>query len=134
MMTVDANGLPLTAQVHGANQAEVKAIVPLVDSLPFVDKLPTYLLYDKAADSDPLRDELEDGYRIELITPHRKNRKRPKRQDGRKLRRYKRRWKVERTIGWLKNFRRILVRYEHCPKRYLAWVQLASVFTILHRF
>jgi len=33
-------------------------------------------------------------------------------QDKRKLRRYRRRWKVERTNAWLQNFRRIQVRYD----------------------
>ncbi|HEX3036984.1 MAG TPA: transposase [Thermodesulfobacteriota bacterium] len=28
------------------------------------------------------------------------------------MRRYKRRWKVERVFAWLQNFRRVLVRYE----------------------
>jgi hypothetical protein len=38
---------------------------------------------------------------IELIAPHRRNRKKPKTQDGRPLRRYKRRWKIERLFAWL---------------------------------
>ncbi len=32
--------------------------------------------------------------------------------DGRPLSRYRRRWKVERLMAWLQNFRRILVRWE----------------------
>ena len=133
MLLADGNGLPLAVETHGANRAEVKVIESLVECLP-LDKLPRRLVYDKAADSDDLRERLEWFYDIELVTPHRKNRKRPKRQDGRKLRRYKRRWKVERTIAWLKNFRRVLVRYDHCANRFQAWVQLACVFTILQRF
>ena len=50
--------------------------------------------------------------KIELICPHRRNRKKPKLQDGRKLRRYRRRWKVERTFAWLDNFRRLVVRWD----------------------
>lgn len=30
--------------------------------------------------------------------------------DGRKLRRYKRRWTVERTFAWLQDFRRLVIR------------------------
>ncbi len=37
----------------------------------------------------------------DLVCPHRKGRKRTKTQDGRKLRRYRRRWKIERTVAWL---------------------------------
>ncbi len=47
------------------------------------------------------------------IAPHRRYRTKPKTQDGRPLRRYKRRWKVERLIAWLQNFRRVIVRYEY---------------------
>jgi len=43
--------------------------------------------------SDPLDEELrEEGIKMEA--PYKKNRKKPKTQDGRELRRYKRRWKV----------------------------------------
>ena len=50
-----------------------------------------------------------------MIAPHRRNRRKPKAQDGRKLRRYKRRWykrrwKIERLFAWLGNFRRLVVR------------------------
>jgi transposase len=47
-----------------------------------------------------------------MIAPHRRKRRRPKTQDGRKLRRYKKRWKIERLFAWLGNFRRLVVRYE----------------------
>lgn len=47
-----------------------------------------------------------------LIAPHKSHRKKPKTQDDRELRRYRRRWKVERLFAWLKNYRRILVRYD----------------------
>ena len=40
-------------------------------------------------------------------------------QDGRKLRRYKRSWCVERLLAWLQWFRRLVTRYEyrHGPPR-----------------
>ena len=47
---------------------------------------------------------------IEMIAPHRKNRKKAKTQHGRELRRYKRRWKVKRIFARLGNFRRLVVR------------------------
>ena len=74
---------------------------------------PERLIYDKAADSQKLRDRLADQG-IDLICPHRefKNRKHTT-QDGRKLRRYKRRWIVERSIAWLHNFRRVVTRWEY---------------------
>jgi hypothetical protein len=42
---------------------------------------------------------------IELIAPYRKNNKERRYEDGRKLRRYKRRWIIERTNAWLGHFR-----------------------------
>src|SRR5271157_2496742 len=65
-----------------------------------------------AYDSDPLRQRLQKRG-IELIAPYRENRKERRFEDGRKLRRYKRRWIVERTNSWLGQFRRLLVRHEH---------------------
>ena len=94
---------------------------------------PQRLIYDRAADSDPLRTRLAQR-RIELICPHRSNRKRPKTQDGRQLRRSKRRYKVERSISWLFNFRRLVVRYERHATLVLGLIHLACVFTILQRF
>jgi hypothetical protein len=56
--------------------------------------LPPRLIGDRAYDADPLDAELAK-LGVEMIAPHRRNRKRPKTQDGRPLRRYKRRWKIE---------------------------------------
>jgi len=67
---------------------------------------------------------------IELIAPDRRN-KRVKLQDLRKLRRYKRRWKVERFFAWLQNFRRITVRYERHSCNYLGMIQLACALILL---
>jgi transposase len=47
---------------------------------------------------------------IEMIAPHKRNWRKANTQDGRKLRRYKRRWKIERLFAWLHKFRRIIVR------------------------
>lgn len=63
----------------------------------FLDELPARLTGDKAYDSDPLDAKLAEQYGIELIAPNRRNRS--KSQDGRRLRRYRRRWKVERLFA-----------------------------------
>jgi len=91
------------------------------------------LIADKAYDSDKLRGELaEKG--IDLICPHRRNRKKKKVQDGRKLKRYKRRWKVERLFAWMQEWRRTLVRWEWYPQLYLAFATLAFIMILLRRF
>ncbi|NLE99887.1 MAG: transposase, partial [Anaerolineales bacterium] len=51
--------------------------------------------------------------------------------DGRKLRRYRRRWKVERLFAWLQNYRRLVVRYERHAENYLAFAQLACILILL---
>jgi transposase len=90
------------------------------------------LIGEKAYDSDPLDAALlEEG--IEMIAPHRNNRKRPKTQDGRKLRRYKRRWKIERLFAWLSNFRRLVVRYEYKVENFLGMVQLGCIIILLRK-
>ena len=90
------------------------------------------MIGDKAYDSDPLDERLAISG-IEMIAPHRANRKKPRTQDGRPLRRYRRRWKVERTFAWLFNFRRIVVRYEYRADNYLGFVHLACIIILLRR-
>ena len=88
------------------------------------DLQPERMIGDKAYDSDPLDEALAE-LGIEMIAPHRKNRKpENKTQDGRSLRRYKRRWHVERTIAWLGNHRRLLIRWEKQSALYLAFATL----------
>jgi transposase len=68
---------------------------------------------------------------MELIAPHRAKRKTPTTQDGRPLRRYKRRWKVERLFAWLQNFRRVLIRHEYYAENSLGFVQLGCTIILL---
>ena len=93
---------------------------------------PVRVIADKAYDSDPLRKRLRRRG-IELICPHKKNRVRPATQDGRALRRYRRRWIVERTIGWLGNFRRLVVRYDRSLQIYRAFFHIACIMIVLRR-
>ncbi len=90
------------------------------------------MIADKAYDSDPLRNRLRRRG-IELICPHKKNRVRPATQDGRALRRYRRRWIVERTIGWLGNFRRLPVRYDRSLTIYRGFFHIACIMIVLRR-
>ena len=60
----------------------------------FLDEVPERLIGDKAYDSDALDQTLAEDYGVEMISPNRSNRKQ-KTQDGRPLRRYRRRWKIE---------------------------------------
>ncbi len=96
----------------------------------FTEEKPERLIGDRAYDSDPLDARLcQQG--IELIAPHKSNRKKPATQDGRVLRRYKRRWKIERLFAWLQNFRRIQVRHDRSLNNYLAFVLLGCMIIFL---
>src|SRR5262245_39436153 len=122
MAVADSNGFPLSVYTTSASPHEVTLVrKTLVER--FTDEKPKRLIGDKAYDSDPLDAELA-SLDIEMISPHKENRKKAKTQDGRKLRRYKRRWKVERLFAWLQNYRRILVRYEYHDANYLGFVHL----------
>jgi transposase len=85
---------------------------------------------DRAYNSDPL-DEALAKRGIEMIAPHRRNRKKPKTRDGRKLRRYKKRRKIERLFAWLGNFRRLVVRFERKVENYLGFARLGCVVVLL---
>src|SRR5208337_4461742 len=91
------NSLPLAVSVDSASPAECQ-LVEQVLAGSFLDQLPARLIGDKAYDSDTLDEKLAEQYGIELIAPNR--RRRSKSQDGRPLRRYRRRWKVERLFAW----------------------------------
>lgn len=132
MLMIDGEGTPLSIDVAGANQAEVKLIEPLVEKRTLEQK-PKRLMYDRAADCDPLRTRLATQ-QIELICHHRSNRRKPPTQDGRKARRLKRRYRVERSISWLLNNRRLVVRYEHYDHLFLGFAMLACVIQLLYRF
>ncbi|TLD71492.1 IS5 family transposase [Phragmitibacter flavus] len=110
-LIVDAEGLPLGVSIGTAGQGENKMVQGTLE-LFAPETQPERLIGDKAYDDDALDATLAE-LGIEMISPHRSNRL-PENvtQDGRPLRRYKRRWKVERTIAWLGNHRRLLVRYD----------------------
>ena len=91
----------------------------------FLDELPERLIGDKAYDSDALDEQMSE-YGIEMISPNRSNRKQ-KTQDGRPLRRYRRRWKVERLFACMQNNRRLVTRWEYHIENFLGFVQLACL-------
>ena len=87
---------------------------------------------DGGYDSDPLRHRLARRG-IELIAPHHRNRTRSANQDGRAFRRYKRRWTVERTIGWLGNYRRLVVRYDRSLTIYRGFFHISCLMIVLRK-
>jgi transposase len=132
MVLTDGNGLPIGVDTASASPHEVTLIEPLLETRVLRRK-PCRLIYDMAADSDPLRARLKRRG-IDLISPHRSNRVKSPTQDGRKMRRYRRRWKIERSISWIQNFRRIVTRYEYHADLFHGFVQFACLIVVLGRF
>ncbi len=133
MAIADAAGLPVAFDIHSASPHEVKLVETTIKRRS-VEKPSERKIGDKAYDSDPLDDRLEQQYGSALIAPHRTNRKKPKIQDGRVLRRYRRRCKVERLFAWLHNFRRIVTRWEYHAENLLGMVQLGCIVILLRFF
>jgi transposase len=124
MVLVDARGLPVAVDTRNATPHDSTLVQGHFDFMLTLDA-PQRIIGDKAYDSDRLDDLLHDES-IEMIAPHRKNRKpKNKTQDGRPLRRYKRRWTVERTISWFQNFRRLCIRYEKSTKLFQGFLHLS---------
>jgi transposase len=129
MVVADGTGLPVSVHAASASPHEITLVGETL-AAGFAPGESERLIGDRAYDSDPL-DAILAERGIEMIAPHRRNRKKKKTQDGRKLRRYKRRWKVERLVAWLTNFRRLVVRYERRAENYLGFVQLGCVIILL---
>lgn len=130
MVLVDARGLPVAVTTGSATPHESKLVQGLFDFMLTSDT-PERIIGDKAYDSDALDEELDD-VGIEMIAPHRSNRKKANTtQDGRSLRRYKRRWTVERTISWFQNFRRLCIRYEKSTMLFQGFLHLGCSIILL---
>jgi transposase len=130
MAIVDRHGLALAVSTHAANHHEV-TLVQLSFDFYMIEAKRENLIGDRAYDSDPLDDQLRE-HGIEMIALHKSNRMKKKTQDGRRPRRYERRWIVERFFAWLQWQRRLLVRWEFYAANFLGFVQLASI-TIPHK-
>lgn len=140
MVVVDGEGVPLGKQLYSASPSEVRLAEETLASVRVSRRhrggrsrqKPKRVIADRAYDSDPLRERLA-ARGIELIVPHRGNRSKPRTQDGRVLRRYRHRWKIERTIAWLGNFRRLVVRYDRSDTIYEAFFHIACFMITLRR-
>ena len=130
MAVADGAGLPLAVCIASASPHEVTLVDATLDAC-FAPALPARLIGDRAYDSDPLDARLDTERGIMLIAPHRRNRRRAPTPDGRPLRRYRRRWRIERLNAWLQNFRRLVTRYEYQVDNVLGVVQLGCIVILL---
>lgn len=122
-MITDAQGIPLAARVTAANTHDVTQMLPLVDSIPKVSgqpgpprQRPDRLQGDAAYRSFLHRRQLWQRGIKPLISQHQN-------EHGSGL--GKTRWVVERTVSWLKQFRRLRVRYDRDDNLHQAFLTLA---------
>jgi transposase len=134
MALADSAGLPLAVSIADGSRHDVALVEQTLDAA-FVEKIPTKLIADRGFDSAKLADHLAERA-IELVAPIRggtpKRRKSTTRkQDGRSLRRYRKRWKMERLFAWLKQFRRINTRWDRKAENFLGFLYLGCMVILL---
>jgi transposase len=118
-VVTEKTGLPLSAGIAAANVGEPELLLPALDDIPV-----------EVPEGTPV--VAADGFTP--VIPHRKSRKRPSRNDGRRLRRYRRRWRIERTNAWLHCYRGLAVRWSYYSFMYMGLVHLALIHMALQRF
>ena len=128
MAVADGTGLPIAVGIASGERGEVRLVEETLDAC-FLKKLPRRLIGDMAYDSNQLDERLRRERKVELIAPN--NPTHRKSQDGRPLRRYRRRWLIERLFAWLLNFRRLVTRYEYKATNFLGFLQLGCAVILL---
>jgi transposase len=133
MAIADGHGLPLAVGIASGPRHEAPLALATVGQR-FVRGQLRRLIGDKAYDSAPLEAALEKRG-IQLIAPIRGGARptRSRKPDGRTLRRYKRRWLIERFWAWLMRWRRLVTRYEYKADNFLGFVELATAIILLRR-
>ena len=137
MVLADGAGTPLGVHLEKASPSEVKLVEATLAKVKVKTGLrrrgkPKRLIGDRGYDSNTVRAFLVKRG-IEPILPARSNNSVATHQDGRKLRRYKRRWIIERSHSWLQTFGRLVVRYERSEKIFTALVHMACGLITLKR-
>ncbi|MEO7109363.1 MAG: transposase [Polyangiaceae bacterium] len=130
MAVADRNGLPIAVGIASGQRHETQLVIDTL-AARFVSELPKRLIGDRAYDSNGLDASLAE-MGVEMISPHHPTRK-TKTQDGRPLRRYRRRWHIERLFAWLQCSRRLITRFEHKAHNFLAFIKLRCIILLLRR-
>jgi transposase len=114
----DAEGRPIRFFLTAGQVSDYTGALALLSSLPGAG----WLLADKGYDADWFREALQDKG-IKPCIPSRSSRDKPAKHDKR---RYKRRHRIENMFGRLKDWRRVAMRYDRCPKVFLSAIALAA--------
>jgi transposase len=114
----DTEGRPIRFFLTAGQVSDYTGALALLSSLPGAD----WLLADKGYDADWFREALLDRH-IKPCIPGRSSRDKPVKHDKR---RYKRRHRIENMFGRLKDWRRVAMRFDRCPKVFLSAIALAA--------
>ncbi len=124
----EGHGLPLSTQITQANRNDITQLKPLVEKIPLLksrgrgkprQKRPKKLLADRAYDSQPHREWLEERNIIPKLAKRGT-------EHGSGL--GKERWPVERLFAWFHDDRKIRIRDERRSDIHAALVSLAAAF------
>jgi transposase len=114
----DTNGRPVRLFITAGQVSDYTGAAALMNGLPEAE----WLLADRGYDADWFRETLVDKGTKPCI-PGRKSRKKAVKYDKR---RYKRRNRIERMFGRLKDWRRVATRYDRSPTVFLSAIALAA--------
>ena len=114
----DTSGRPIRLFITAGQVSDYTGAAALMNGLPEAE----WLLADRGYDADWFREVLVDKGTRPCI-PGRKSRKNTVKYDKR---RYKRRNRIKRMFGKLKDWRRIATRYDRSPTVFLSAIALAA--------
>lgn len=123
--------MPLSCMISGANRPDGEFLIPLLDAVPPIRGKPGAPRFrpDAVVADGAYRwtsNMVSLGIRgIEALLPERGV------EDDRGLGSL--RWVVERTIAWLRQFRRLRVRYERDPEIHQAFLTLGCIMICFRR-
>ena len=130
-LLTDAHGTPLAWTLTGGNRNDVTQLLPLLDRVPAVAGLPgrprcrpDRVVADRGYDHDKYR-RLLWARGIKPVIARRNT------EHGSGIGRH--RWVVERTISWLHQMKRLLVRYERRAEIHEAFLALGCCLICFRR-
>ncbi len=133
-LLVDGKGVPLVVEVTAGQRHESTCFETVVEAVRIAQprgrprSRPRRLAGDKGYSYPRIRRWLRQ-HRIEAVIPPRSDQRRQHRGRPLKFDReaYRQRNVVERCIGWMKENRRVAIRYEKLAINYLGMLKLAMI-------
>jgi transposase len=115
----DVIARPIVLHLTGGQAHDSRMATAMIEQAGPIDRL----IADRTHDANALRASLHE-VGIKPVIPGKSNRNKPIRLDKR---RYKDRWRIEATIGRLKDFRRIATRYDKIARTFKDVVTIAAI-------